>query len=361
MITLHKQKSSLHVSKYEKVGSAFLYGMMSILVIYINKIILSSYNFPNFYFIALSQFIATCSVLQVLHMMKRVEITSFSKQIFLEICPVSAMFLGNVVFGLGSTKSLNLPMFTALRRFSIFLTMVGEYIVLSKVPSLGVIVSVSLMIGGALFAAVNDLAFDMHGYTMVFLNNILTAMNGVFLKKASISSSCSKMGVLYYNSLFTAIAIIIYMIVQDLHGNYQYIIDITSSGTSISTSSIEYSTLPTSNFLSIVSFPQWSQIDFVLSYLFASLAGSLLNYSIFLCTSNNSALTTSVIGCLKNILVTYSSMLLMEDYIFHLQNFIGLNISILGSLYYTYVTMYRSGNGSNSDKSSVLPTRIINT
>ena len=37
------------------------------------------------------------------------------------------MYLGNMVFGLGGTQNLSLPMLTVLRRFSILMTMIGKF------------------------------------------------------------------------------------------------------------------------------------------------------------------------------------------------------------------------------------------
>lgn len=47
------------------------------------------------------------------------------------------------------------------------------------------------------------------------------------------------------------------------------------------------------------SFPLWSDPKFTFTFVAAATMGSILNYSTFLCTINNSALTTTVIGCLK--------------------------------------------------------------
>ena len=69
-----------------------------------------------------------------------------------------------MMFGLGGTKNLSLPMLVVLRRFTILITMVGEYYILANTPSLLVQLSVYLMISGALVAALNDLAFTIEGW-----------------------------------------------------------------------------------------------------------------------------------------------------------------------------------------------------
>lgn len=73
--------------------------------------------------------------------------------IVLQIFPLPLLFIGNAISGLGGTKELSLPMFTALRRFSILLTMLAELYVLGIRPSVAVQFSVYTMVGGALLAA----------------------------------------------------------------------------------------------------------------------------------------------------------------------------------------------------------------
>ena len=66
-----------------------------------------------------------------------------------------------MLFGLGGTQELSLPMMTVLRRFSILMTMGAEFYILGYRPKTSVQLSVYMMIVGAVVASLNDLAFNL--------------------------------------------------------------------------------------------------------------------------------------------------------------------------------------------------------
>lgn len=328
--------SASAASPLEKLLSGAFYALCSILVIFLNKIILSEYGFSDFMFVSLSQFVSTVLVLLLLHALRRVEIQPLTLPMFIEISPVAALFMGNVVSGLGGTRSLNLPMFTALRRFSIMMTMLGEYAVLNKEPSLPVLLSVAGMVFGALVAALYDLAFDAYGYALVFTNNVFTALSGVYLKKASGSAACSKTAVLFYNSLLSGLALCAFYMVEHL---YQVSVSQTGAQAVMRGGLPAPSAMFASTALQVWQHPAWKDPEFVRLFVFSAFMGSALNYSIFLCTTCNSALTTAVIGCMKNVVTTYVGMIFLSGYTFNMLNFVGINISVAASFYYTYVAL----------------------
>lgn len=200
-------------------------------------------------------------------------------------------------------------MFTVLRRFSILMTMMMEYWLLQKTSTFSVKISVFLMIFGAVIAASRDLTFDLIGYMMVLGNDLLTACNGVVLKKKlNEAKELGEFGLLFFNTLFS-LPVLIIMLVLNQENDLMKVKEFFLSDANDS--------------------------QFQIIFLLASVMGFVINYSIFLCTKINSALTTTVIGCLKNVLTTYLGML-MGDYVFESINFLGLNVSIVGSLFYSY-------------------------
>ncbi|VDI06361.1 solute carrier family 35, partial [Mytilus galloprovincialis] len=292
---------------FMRLFSALFYGFSSFLIIVVNKIVLTTYKFPSYQCLALGQMVTGIVVLFFARQLSIVDFPGFSTDIFRKIWPLPLFFLGNLVLGLGGTQKLNLPMFIILRRFTILFTMIAEYYVLGVKASRTIQMTVFLMIFGALVAASNDLAFDLVGYVFIILNDLCTSANGVYTKKKLEAKDLGKYGLLFYNSLFMIVPISIL---------------------AFSMGEIDKA----------MKFEDWLTIGFLTQFLLSCFMGFILNYSIVLCTQHNSALTTNIVGVLKNLFVTYIGMFLGGDYNFTWINFTGINISVFGSLIYSYVT-----------------------
>lgn len=420
--------------KKDKLLTALFYGVTSFAVIFVNKSVMTDFDFPYFDFLAFFQFLVTTIILGILIWFRKIDVPTLNYDIFIQVFPISIMFLGNIISGLGGTRSLNLPMFTVLRRFSILMTMIAEFMILGVKPTSPIVISVAMMVSGALLAAMYDLRFDALGYFMIFLNNTFTTLNGVWMKKASLSGRCNKMGLLFYNSMFSAIVMFLFFTCEhvyisnlktahlqgsvsgsvsrnlistlsvnvgsaDIHGSstvYEQVRRALASTSTITNGQLNSEGEPNKmNVLGLVGWrnsslahslsesinkylhsfdttssaaiaeeieipelmyystisktlahENWSNWKFLVAFLTAASMGSVLNYSIFLCTTVNSALTTAVVGCLKNVATTYIGMVVFADYQFNWLNFVGLNISIAGSLYYTYMTMFKGSKDS---------------
>jgi hypothetical protein len=168
---------------FARMGSALFYGISSFMIMVVNKHVLTVHKFPSFQVLGLGQMTATILILFIGKWFRIITFPTLTKDTFRKIWPLPLFYIGNMLFGLGGTQELSLPMMTVLRRFSILMTMIGEFYLLKINPELNIQLSVYMMIFGAIVAASNDLAFNLKGYTFVLLNDFCTAANGVVTKK----------------------------------------------------------------------------------------------------------------------------------------------------------------------------------
>ncbi|XP_034026460.1 UDP-N-acetylglucosamine/UDP-glucose/GDP-mannose transporter isoform X2 [Thalassophryne amazonica] len=167
----------------------------------------------------------------------------------------------------------------------------------------------------------SDLAFDAEAYVFILLNDAFTATSSVYTKKKLGAEGLGKYGVLFYNALIIVIpTLLASAFTGDLH--------------------------------KAVTFEDWVKTTFVFCFLMSCIMGFVLMYSIILCSYYNSALTTAVVGAIKNAAVAYVGIFVGGDYLFSWTNFIGLTICISGGLVYSYLTIHKT-SGGNADQTQL--------
>ncbi|XP_074851212.1 nucleotide sugar transporter SLC35D2 isoform X2 [Carettochelys insculpta] len=264
--------------------SAAFYGTCSFLIVLVNKTVLTTYRFPSPVVLGIGQMATTILILYVSKLNKIIHFPDFDKSIPVKLFPLPLLYVGNHVSGLSSTSKLR------------------------KRYSLSIMISVFAIILGAFIAAGSDLSFSLEGYIYVLLNDIFTAANGVYTKQKMDPKELGKYGVLFYNAFFMLIPT---MFISFSTGDLQQARD----------------------------FKHWTNFLFLFHFFLSCFLGFLLMYSTVLCSHYNSALTTTVVGAIKNISIAYIGMLVGGDYIFSTLNFIGLNICMAGGLRYSFLTL----------------------
>ncbi|KAH0649886.1 hypothetical protein KY284_029798 [Solanum tuberosum] len=290
----------------------------AVLLVIFNKAALSSYSFPCANVITLFQMISSTLILYVLRLWKVISFTvqdshtvatrttdlvPFKK--VLHCTPVALSYLLYMLVSMESIRGINVPMYTTLRRTTVFFTMMAEYFLARKKYSSYVVTCVGIIILGAFVAGARDLSFDYYSYTVVLVSNITTAVYLACISSLGESSGLNSFGLMWCNGIICTPILLLWTA-------YSGDLDAT----------MNFSYLYTTGFQAVI----------VLSCALAF----LLNYSVFLNTTINSALTQTVCGNLKDLFTVGFGWLVFRGLPFDLLNIAGQCLSFLGSCLYAY-------------------------
>lgn len=298
--------------------AAISYMSCAVMLVLFNKAALSSYKFPSANVITLFQMISSCSFLYVMRRWKVISfngadassavdnpVTLVPVKTLIHTLPLSLTYLLYMIVSMESVRGVNVPMYTTLRRTTVVFTMIVEYILVKQKYTSSVVGSVGLIVLGAFVAGARDISFDAYGYGVVFLANITTAMYLATIARIGKSSGLNSFGLMWSNGFICGPILLVWTYLRgDLEVTFH--------------------------------FPDLLTPGFLVVLFFSCVLAFFLNYSIFLNTTLNSALTQTICGNLKDLFTIGLGWMIFGGLPFDLLNVIGQMLGFVGSGLYAY-------------------------
>lgn len=295
--------------------AAISYMTCAVLLVIFNKAALSSYSFPCANVITLCQMMCSCGLLYVL---RRSKVISFSAnesiavsesfvpiKTLISTSPLALTYLLYMLVTMESVRGVNVPMYTTLRRTTVVFTMIVEYILVRQRYTPPIIGSVGLIVLGAFIAGSRDLSYDSYGYLVVFLSNFTTAIYLATIARIGKSSGLNSFGLMWCNGILCGPVLLLWTLFR---GDLEM----------------------------TMNFPYLLSPGFLVVMLLSCILAFFLNYSIFLNTTLNSALTQTICGNLKDIFTITLGWIIFGGLPFDLLNVVGQILGFIGSGLYAY-------------------------
>eukprot|EP00798_Chlamydomonas_sp_ICE-L_P016801 gene16801-23080_t len=247
-------------------------GSVAVLMNFNNKYTMHIFPLPNV--IMVVQMIATWMILEPIRSAGILSFPRFSWHTCKRLSLISVLYTANVGFALFGLKTLNIPMYNVVKRLTPVIVLTTKALIKRRWPRPTVTASVLLVVAGCIVAGVGDLTFDPLGYTSEML---------------------------HYNSI-TCLPIL--FVVTHITGELHLAVPRAEEGMVLH-----------------------GAIWFVVTVLSCALMGCLLNWSQFLCTTSNSALTTTIVGVLKGVVAVLLGFFFLGGVPFSVVNIAGITLN----------------------------------
>ncbi|KAL9958289.1 hypothetical protein ACROYT_G035288 [Oculina patagonica] len=285
--------------------AALFYGIISGSMSFVNKVVLTSYtfHFPNV--LMLTQVIILSIVLEAGRLLGYFSIPKYTLERGKKFFIPSICFALHTTLALQALDYLTIPMYNVLRRLLPLTSLLFACFMLKKKPSLLVVTAVILVVVGCVTAGFGDLEFSMYAYVSALLSVVCQSFYLTYIQKTRVEEGLSTITVLYTNSINCVPLLLIFTLC-----NKELLAALTFDGLHIS--------------------------DFQAAFVLDVGFGCILSYSLFLCTTMNSALTTSLVGVVKGVLTTIIGFYTFGGVPVTVLTVIGVFLNTLGGALYSY-------------------------
>ncbi|XP_050730848.1 uncharacterized protein LOC127005789 isoform X2 [Eriocheir sinensis] len=300
------------------LAAAVFYGVCSSSMAFLNKAVIYSYEFPFPFFIMACQMLVTVLFLELAASLGKVKLPAYTWRSARSFLAPSLGYAFHATLSLMALQGMNIPMYGAVKRCTPLVNLILAVVILRRpFPSFTLIMSILIITTGCFVAVLGDLTFDGFAYSMGALSVLAQGLYLTLVQQCA-ENQLSTLEILQLNSYNTLAPFIVMSV---LVGEPEDIVK--------------------SKYIGDIGFH-------VLFWILVSM-GAVLNYSLFLCTALNSALTTSLVGVAKSVIQTLVGFFVFGGIKYHPLNIAGIVMNTFGGFMYTY-TKYQEAQRKTSHK-----------
>lgn len=310
-----------------RLGSLALYTVVAVAMNFVNKFTMQIYPLPNVVLV-LQMIVTIMSVTPTLMTSKSSDRTLFSLPRFKQLFLIAFLYTSNTALALFGLKTLNVPMYSTLKRLTPMMVLLCKALWTRTVPARSLCLSVFLVVLGCVVAGYGDLSFNAMGYTFAIMSCVLQASYLVSVEAQGAKGM--ETSVLLYYTAITSLPFL--LVVSYSLGEIDQMVNVFNSAAAQNGPLITL---------------------FVISL--CACGGVLLNFSMFLCTISNTALTTTVAGVLRSVVVVLLGFFVLGGIQFSWLNILGITLNLVGGIWYTWTkTLGKSGRPDHGSKSAMI-------
>eukprot|EP01095_Lingulamoeba_sp_RSL-Kostka_P006114 TRINITY_DN1892_c2_g1_i1.p1 TRINITY_DN1892_c2_g1~~TRINITY_DN1892_c2_g1_i1.p1 ORF type:complete len:349 (+),score=52.15 TRINITY_DN1892_c2_g1_i1:143-1189(+) len=288
------------------------YFIISLTLVFVNKIIMDKDTFPYPLFMTWIQFIiqlicfvALCLIGRVWKPLSFMPKLTIRLEYFKIVLPLSFIYISMITLNNLCLQLVEVSFYQVARSLTIIFSLIFTYTILNKKTNTQAIGACGIVVIGYILGSVGEINFSLLGSIFGLMSSVFVALYGIYIKKILSKLNNSEWLLLQYNTIIAIVLLFPIVIVSGELSNALTDLRITES-----------------------------YVIFV--NITGGLFGFLINIAIFLQVKYTSALSNSISGTLKACVQTILAFLFFQNPV-SFTNLLGIVTVIVGSAYYSYL------------------------